>query len=420
MEQFDTIIVGGGLSGILTAAKIQQKNPALKMALLEADRALGGRLTSLDKQQRPWAYGFCYLHKALFEFIDSIVKDDPAGEDLKSFCPRKLQKFSILAGGKQSEFLAGDFLSQKSFKAFGGVTAAKEWPEIEKLFAEKSIEEKDFNHIFPISKKSSSAMVLESYARFIGLSDFWHATPQIFTARSQELSDGMHCGPWEKPLTEIVRRFGLGFELTTDCYVVSANFSEVHKKWHLKTQKGEFSSDKLIVAQSPWQALTWLTKATWPTAFLNLANKSKPVSTVCVSYEARNIPPDLADITLIPSEDTCAVYDHDGHIIFQSHIDFEMSLQAPNVMKSVKSLHRAAKKFASASAGLELANEHIALVPVGWALSATAHDRKYFEKLDLTKLQQNHLMFVGDAYGRSLHGDSNILESIESALKIIN
>ena len=419
-QNYDVIIVGGGLSGILTAAKINAEFPAKKVALFEADHALGGRLASLDPALRPWAYGFSFINGQLYKHLDTLLKQDPSSEDLASFCPEKLNKIGILAGGKLTEFLSSDFFSAKAMKAYGGVSAAREWLEVAKIFESQDPDDKNFNHKFPISKKSSIATVLEAYARILGIPEFWHAMPQIFAARATELTEGMHCGAWSKPLTEILGRLQENFSLSTDCYVVSAKYFAADKQWLLNTRQGDVTCSQLVIAQSPWQAQFWLEKSTWPTPLLNVASKSKPVSTVCISYQIKNLPAGTAELTLIPSEDSCALIDHDGHVVFHSHIDFEMSLQAPSVMKSVKSLHRAAKKFAAALPGLELAHEHIALLPVGWSLSASAQDRKYFEKLDLSKLQQHHLMFVGEAYGKNLIGDVNILDSLQSAMNVVN
>jgi len=44
MKEYDTIIIGGGISGLYTAFKLKQRSPNLSFIILERDRVVGGRM----------------------------------------------------------------------------------------------------------------------------------------------------------------------------------------------------------------------------------------------------------------------------------------------------------------------------------------------------------------------------------------
>ena len=67
----------------------------------------------------------------------------------------------------------------------------------------------------------------------------------------------------------------------------------------------------------------------------------------------------------------------------------------------------------------KIGQEHLALVPVGWAQSPLFTERKHLDKLNMTNLQESSLAFCGDAYGKRLSGDDNIIDSVISASEAI-
>ena len=117
---------------------------------------------------------------------------------------------------------------------------------------------------------------------------------------------------------------------------------------------------------------------------------------------------------MVPSESVQAVVTK-SEIVFQATIDYEMSLQAPDVVKAVKRLKRAHRKFLAALPEIKTGVERVALVPVGWAQSPNQLERKHLDRLKMDAIQDRHLAFCGDAYGQSLNGDDNLIESVLSA-----
>ena len=92
-----------------------------------------------------------------------------------------------------------------------------------------------------------------------------------------------------------------------------------------------------------------------------------------------------------------------------------MSLVAPDVVKAVKRLKRSHRKLLAAVPEIKTGIEHLSLVPVSWAQSPHNNERKHLDKLKMTSIQKSHLAFCGDAYGQSLDGDANLIDSVISS-----
>ena len=164
-----------------------------------------------------------------------------------------------------------------------------------------------------------------------------------------------------------------------------------------------------MVATSLWETPGWLPRNHLPKHLANLLTRTKPSSLVVLSESrSEGLEMDLPDQLLIPAEE-CQVVVEGAEVCFQATLDFELTMQAPAVVKAVKRLKRARKKFLDAYPGLGLSGDHIALIPVGWAQS----DRRYLEKT--ADFQRDHLAFCGDSYGPSILGDENILSSLAAA-----
>ena len=128
---------------------------------------------------------------------------------------------------------------------------------------------------------------------------------------------------------------------------------------------------------------------------------------------------ELAQFIIIPSESVQATISP-KEIVFQATIDYELSLQAPDVVKAVKRLKRALKKLLTAAPEIKTGIERVALVPVGWAQTPSIMERKHLDRLKIDAVQDRHLAFCGDAYGKSLNGDDNLIESVISASEAIS
>src|SRR5690606_976179 len=105
---------------------------------------------------------------------------------------------------------------------------------------------------------------------------------------------------------------------------------------NLETEKGPVLAGKLIVAQPPWQATAWLPRSCWPGHVLSLASKTKPVSVVVLAETLKqDAPEDLPDVVIVPAEKVQIIRNGVREICFQATIDYELSLQAPAVIKAV-------------------------------------------------------------------------------------
>lgn len=163
-----------------------------------------------------------------------------------------------------------------------------------------------------------------------------------------------------------------------------------------------------------------VSKNLWPTQLLTVVNKTKPVSLVTLSCPIlEGDTKDVAQFVVVPSESIQASVSP-NEIVFQATIDFELSLQAPDVVKAVKRLKRAHRKFLLAAPHIKTGIERLSLVPVAWAQTPIMQDRKHLDRLKMENIQDRHLAFCGDAYGQSLNGDDNLIESVLSASEAIS
>ena len=99
-------------------------------------------------------------------------------------------------------------------------------------------------------------------------------------------------------------------------------------------------------------------------------------------------------------------------VISSIEIDYEYSLDAPSVLKAIKSLRRSVKKLSNCYEELELEDEHISLYHVGWAQGGRMKDQQYVRNLKNQSFQVNPLYFCGDAYGPSYNPDENLMQSV--------
>ena len=127
---------------------------------------------------------------------------------------------------------------------------------------------------------------------------------------------------------------------------------------------------------------------------------------------AEDVAHDLPDVTIVPAERVQIIRSGERELCFQATIDYELSLQAPAVIKAVKALKRARKKLQQIYPDTVSESGHVALLPVAWAQSPVHSDRRYLERLDKKSFQTPTLAFCGDAYGARYDGDANLIQSV--------
>jgi hypothetical protein len=259
---------------------------------------------------------------------------------------------------------------------------------------------------------------MEHYASFLGIPGIDDISAVNLRSRCQSFGHGYLQGAWEPMIQRLVQQDSIKDQVIckTQCRIAQAE--KVEDCWTLSTEHGILTTKILVVAQSPWQALDWLGKEYWPSALLNIALKTKPVSAVVLT-QALTQDLDLPGMILVPSEQAIA-FIHKREICFQAAIEYELSHDAPAVVKAVKRLKRARAKLGKFFEGLQTEGEHIALLPVAWAHSPSYHDQKFFEKLTKPQLfNRPNLVFCGDAYGGSPVFDENLTKSLHAACQTV-
>ncbi len=206
-------------------------------------------------------------------------------------------------------------------------------------------------------------------------------------------------------------------QIFTQAQIMSAHFKE--KEWHLATTQGEILGQRLVVAQNPWDASHWLGKDLWPSRLLNVSSKTKPVSMVILSLMRTSGADSLPETLLIPAEEVQVIADK-KQICFQATLNYELTVQAPAVVKAVKRLKRAHKKLEQVYPDLQISGEHIALIPVAWAQAVTPSELRWNDKLEGSQYQKPHLAFCGDAYGAEFDCDLNLLGSLKALLEAMS
>ena len=454
----------------------------LKILLLEKEAVPGGRLRSLASNSTDaedqgdghatWGYGLNGMSKPLIEFWQQTMRSDPESIwDPDGFTAKEQDTLGILSGSDLSTLPLEQMFGGKGARALGGMAAARQWNHVTDILnatpkpptklqprpsesaesleegaeADEAIEiqeseakgdQKTFAQVWTESRKAPAAVVLEQFSSMLGITDLWSTPPEAFRERVGYHTGPLKRGPWQVAIHESLQKYvdaGI-ITLTTRCRVMSASFDGTlpdsakasskttfaEGSWQLTTTQGVFTARRLVVAQPPWQAMMWLPKHFWPASLLAMASKVKPVSAVTLTERIKkSTAGDLPDLIMIPAEGVQAIRSSEDEITFQATIDFEISVQAPEVVKAVKRLKRARKKLLAARADCMSDHERIALVTVAWGQSAVVSETKLLQRMAKANISTANLGFCGDCYGASYVGDENVIKSVVSATNII-
>ena len=436
-----------------------------------------------DGDERPaWGYGLNGVSKPLIEFWQQTMRSDPDSVwDPDGFAAKEQDTLGLLSGSELSTLPLEQMFGGKGARALGGMAAARQWNHVTDILSaggkgtpsakvqasaaetadssdtgdseeaqeaqdvvetnepESKSDQKTFAQVWTESRKAPAAVVLEQFSSMLGITDLWSTPPDAFRERVGYHTGPLKRGPWQVAIAESLQKYvdaGI-ITLTTDCRVMSATFDGIlpdpsksaagsakaafaEGSWQLTTTKGVFVAPRLVVAQPPWQGLMWLPKHFWPSSLLAMASKVKPVSAVTLTERIeKSAAGDLPDIIMIPAEGVQAIRSSEDEITFQATLDFEISVQAPEVVKAVKRLRRARKKLLAARAGCMSENERIALVTVAWGQSAVVSETRLLQRMAKANLGSGNLAFCGDCYGASYVGDQNVIKSVVSATNII-
>ena len=416
-DLFDLVIVGGGLSGILAGARVARECGDKKILLLEKDEQLGGRLRSSEQDGSFHSFGLKAISKEVFNYWNQVQKSDPDGEDLPHFGFKKVETIGVLAAGAVRELALRDAYSAEGAKAITGGAGVRDWKHVDKLCEAKEKGNKSvtqtFTKAFTGTRKSPSAIVLNHLSRLWGIPDLWNAQADVLLERAEHFKEPLYISNWKAAISALLEPLS-NLTVKTSARVLSATFDEDKKTWQVQSERGAYKAKKLLVAQSIWEATFWLPRSQLPQNLAGLATRTTPTSLVVLSDTVKDPESlkDLCDVLLIPAEGV-QVMIHANEVCFQATLDFELTMQAQGVVKAIKRLKRARKKFLAVYPDIALSGNHIALIPVGWAQPVGPRDQRFLEKIK--DFQSEHLMFCGDTYGQSTLGDQNFLSSVTSA-----
>ncbi|MFW7380291.1 MAG: FAD-dependent oxidoreductase [Oligoflexus sp.] len=415
----DVIIAGAGCSGVITAARLHELAPDWSIALVDKEVRPGGRLLSSSRHENVWTLGLNTMSPALCEWLDQALKANPDADDLPGFVRGQRRRLGVLSAGDISEVTIDDVLDKKAGRAIAGAAAARDWSLVDELVAraqEGKKTDQPLGQSWGGTRKSPSAIALEHLARLWGIPDMWTVSNEVILQRAQEFQQTIMIGDWDQALSAVLSRAIDSQFLQTffETRILGADYQD--DVWTLATTKGSLQGKRLVVAQNPWDALLWLPKNHWPSRLVTIPGKAKPSSAVLLTDEITTASEkEIPDVILIPAENVQVIVEQGKSICFQATLTFELTLQAPAVVKAVKRLRRARKKLMAVYPDLQLEGDHLALVPVAWSQPIAPADRRMLEKLEIDKHQASHLVFCGDAYGPALHAEQNLMSSVRSA-----
>lgn len=412
----DLIIAGAGLSGLLSLLHVQRKHPEWKIVVLEREPRVGGRLRSTTEGS--WSCGLQAMGAELYEYVAQSCAGPEGGE--LQVQPARRESLGLLSALKLIDMPFKQFSAVEMARALGGTAAVRDWAIVDELLGRPEAEwpsnDQAFSQVWKGDRKSAALVVLEHLAHVWGFPELWSAPARTIVARAQLFQKGQWTGAWDELFEHIAKPMGETTRLETNAQIMAARYEE--KMWSLASTQGSFRAPRLLVAQSPWEAILWLPKDLWPNPLLNLTSKAKPVSLVVLSDLLLEPCAELPNLLLIPAEDVQLVSEG-RQMAFQATLNYELTVQAPAVVKAVKRLKRAKKKLQSALPSLQVSDaaDHIALLPVGWSQAAIPQEQRWFDKIAMESLQKQHLAFCGDAYGGERDSDRNLIVSVEALRK---
>lgn len=433
-QTYDVVIAGGGTAGVILANRIKAQNPNASILVAEKESALGGRVRSIDSEHSHWNYGLNSISKKLYDFLNQTLKTQAFESDIEDYHASTKSRFGVLAANKVNSLEQEKMFDKKGARLVGGLAAARDWTVFDDLMADLEEAEKrkqSVGQLWKGKRKSPSAIVLEHLSRSVGIPNVWSTTGEALRSkRKSSKEEQYYFGRWADLYKSLLSHNEEADEpshidVKTNCEIADAIFHEYQNQWEIITSQGTFHSRALVVAQSPWDAIKWLPKKEWPVDVLNVVNKAKPVSVLSLTERLKVPTQELIDeipeVIIVPAED-CQIIVANAHteIVFQATLDFELSVQAPDVVKAVKRLKRARKKFKKAFPDCELSGDHLALQPIGWAQPLSASGRKLIKKIAKGSINSNRLLFCGDAYGKNIEGDTNLIQSVLDACETLS
>lgn len=386
---YDTVIVGGGIAGILAAGRLAQLKPQSKIALLEMEAHLGGKYRNhfeLPASSLP----FPCVPGQLKTFLHNTFP----GNSTESTSP------SIRIIDQKHQFLFGNFLAPENLQTL--------FPKIgvEKLTAKLNDCPSDAT-VKSFDSSIASGPAIEALSRignFLAILDVKKTGAQCFHDRSEGIGNTQHLVyAWDELLDSFEN-----VEVHNNCPALECR--EIQDGYEIRADGGEFQTHKIIIAHNPWDALQWLDRDLFPLAVLKLGTKSAPVSAVSCELllAAANCPPTIIFET---SMKTWA-YVGGRQIRLETHIDYESSLSAPNVLTAVRQLRKLQKKLNHRLDIGAVEKEQVSLEP---SASSIPYIKGAHRLSSPDEGTSKGISFCGGAYGSSYLPAENTISSVNAA-----
>jgi hypothetical protein len=383
------IIVGAGLSGLCSAL---QSSPG--SYILEKQDQLGGKL-SLG-YHGAFSHGHFFIDSQRVQRLNQVLKDDPQSTDIWDYEPKKCETFGLLQANQLKECAYEDLFKKPGIKALGGLSAVKKLPALEAFiesYKNGTLKDQNFAMAIDLSKKDGLYLVLEEYLSAFGVCEL-ATTSSIYVAKM--MCEGeKYSFDWPRLFGDLEKRFSENkIQLELDAQVIGARYLD--NQWTLTSKKGQFKGDRLIVAQSVWECIEWLPRNEWPPSYLHLATKTKPVSCVSLAFRIEDKNWDsvkeLSELIFVPAEKAHVFISPSQEVCIRTALDFEVSMQAPSVVKAIRRLKRTRKRLEQLNEGFSGTPERISLVPVYWDEPVSMFERRFLREL---KNSQEHIEFAG-------------------------
>lgn len=387
MDFRDITIVGGGLSGLLLAARLARALPKASIVVLEKDAHIGGRLYSNAPQLH-------LVSRTLLDFWTQTLAE-VGQEDLRQLVdPRLHRQVELVVGTSKVHSLErSELFSDATVQQLGNRMLVAVWQKFCAATQPEKLKKTLKNFDTPLATLLDKLAVMLAQPSLASLSVL-QLQQKIIAWQAQEFL----VAKWQPGLQALAKTV----QVKTQCQVVTAQRDD--DGWLLHSRHGRHRSRVLVVAQPPWSAGEWLGSEHWPAALARAVRKSKPhsaVSLVTTGVGEVQLPFELC----VPMEGVQVFKTTQGELALVRVLSYETRLRAPAVTTAVGKLKRALR-IVSRIYGLEVEARLLALLPAAYCLP-----------LGETCVGEGGLFFCGDSYGKHDSGDDNIVAVVHSVCK---
>jgi hypothetical protein len=407
--RYDLIFIGASFAGCLAAIRTQASNPKRRILIIEQQKHLGGRKSSSVWDDKIWGCGNFSLSKNLLDFLLNSLRaigQEKSLEILQNLKPQN--KIEVIYQNNIKNFDKKKFLKNNAPKLIGGREGEKQWKHIweQLLIPENS---SSLKKVLKSQPKGPAGVLLKTMGSFLGLSDFYNSSAEIIKSSYEHSNTQEYLCNWQDIFAQVLKDCE-NIDIKLDTQVLNSNYQ--NNKWTLDTPTEEVTTNKIIVCHSPW-ILSWLHPESIPASIHKWSLKNQPATIVCLTKKLKSHWQDANSLFIVAEGVKALVYNDIIHFILA--IEYNESLNAPSVTKSIRKLKRAATKLAKAY-DCEYLGEHIGLCPVGQMHSIMTKSPLG----ELKQQEQNNLFFCGSFYGDSFNQEKNIISSVLEFDKWLN